>query len=403
MSTPAATGRPGRPLDAAAETLAAARGQLAEGRFAEAAASARRGHEQMAEAYLRAQPSPRREGRAVWNHSGTGAYPGDWDRSARELARNGFNMILPNMLWGGQAHYASDVLPRSETFRRYGDQIAQCVAAARKYHLEVHVWKVHYNLAGAPRGVHRAHAAGAPHAGLRARPAGRLALPFAPGQPAARSAEHVGSRPAVSDRRPAHGLHPLSGRPMLLLRRLPEAVRGRLGPPGAPLAGRLLQRRRARTSTTIGACRQITLLVAAIRRELKDLRPELKLSAAVWGGYPDCRRWVAQDWPAWVRAGDLDFVCPMDYTERPQGVCPLGRAAGEAGRRPHPDLCGHRRHGVRSGLSADGVVGQIYYARLLGAGGFSIFNFDHATAASILPGLGLGVGRAPAVPPHRGR
>ena len=38
----------------------------------------------------------------MWNHSGTGAYPGDWERSAKLLAENGFNMILPNMLWGGR-------------------------------------------------------------------------------------------------------------------------------------------------------------------------------------------------------------------------------------------------------------------------------------------------------------
>jgi hypothetical protein len=37
----------------------------------------------------------------MWNHSGTGAYPGDWMRSAKLLSENGFNMILPNMLWPG--------------------------------------------------------------------------------------------------------------------------------------------------------------------------------------------------------------------------------------------------------------------------------------------------------------
>ena len=54
----------------------------------------------------------------------------------------GFNMIFPNMLWGGLAHYPSDVLPRSARVRKYGDQIAQCLAAAHRHGLEVHVWKV---------------------------------------------------------------------------------------------------------------------------------------------------------------------------------------------------------------------------------------------------------------------
>ena len=87
----------------------------------------------------------------MWNHSGTGAFPGDWQRSAKLLHENGFNMILPNMLWGGVAHYASDVLPRSATFRQYGDQIEQCCAAAKKHGLEVHVWKVNFNLGAAPK------------------------------------------------------------------------------------------------------------------------------------------------------------------------------------------------------------------------------------------------------------
>ena len=57
------------------------------------------------EAALRAQTPRSREARAFWEHAGTGAYPGDWPRTARELRLAGFNMILPNMLWGGAAHF----------------------------------------------------------------------------------------------------------------------------------------------------------------------------------------------------------------------------------------------------------------------------------------------------------
>ena len=55
-------------------------------------------------------------------------------------------------------------------------------------------------------------------------------------------------------------------------------------------------------------------------------------------------------------------------------------------------------------LTADRVVGQIRLARSLGAAGFSIFNFEPRTAASIVPAVGLGAGAttpAPLVPnPH---
>ena len=74
----------------------------------------------LSQAYLFSQETLEVEGRAIWNHSGTGAYPGDWDRSAYELATAGFNMIFPNMLWAGLAHYASDIQPRSWTLTIMG-------------------------------------------------------------------------------------------------------------------------------------------------------------------------------------------------------------------------------------------------------------------------------------------
>ena len=133
-------------------------------------------------------------------------------------------MILPNMLWAGQAHYPSDVLPRSATFAKYGDQIEQCVAAAKKYGLEVHVWKVNFNLAGAPREfVEKLRRQGRTQVTVDGRATG-LALPVAPGESAAGVGEHVGSRPQVSRRRPALRLHSLSGPALVLLRRLPPAV-----------------------------------------------------------------------------------------------------------------------------------------------------------------------------------
>ena len=53
---------------------------VAEGQNYLAAQAAAQGR-QLLHTYLRAQPSLAREGCAFWNHSGTGAYPGDWDRT----------------------------------------------------------------------------------------------------------------------------------------------------------------------------------------------------------------------------------------------------------------------------------------------------------------------------------
>ncbi len=138
-------------LAEARASLAKAKALIQAGQFAEAVETAHQARDLAGEAYLRAQPSPTREGRAFWNHSGTGAYPGDWERTAKELSAAGFNMVIPNSLWAGVAHYESDVLPRSATFEKYGDQIAQCVAACKKHGIEVHVWKVNFNLSNAPK------------------------------------------------------------------------------------------------------------------------------------------------------------------------------------------------------------------------------------------------------------
>ena len=143
-----------RHLDRARRDWESANELFAQEAYDRAIESAQAAHDSLVKAYLAAVESPQREGRAVWNHSGTGAFPDDpdsWNRSAKLLAENGFNMVFPNMLWGGLTHYPSDVLPRSVTFRRFGDQIEQCCTAAKRRGIEVHVWKVCFNLTTAPK------------------------------------------------------------------------------------------------------------------------------------------------------------------------------------------------------------------------------------------------------------
>lgn len=92
-----------------------------------------------------------REFRGAWIHSGYGIEGWGWDRTVAVLATNGFNALLPNLLWGGLAHYPSKLLPSSPRIKTDGDQIAECLKACRKYGIELHVWKVNFNLSTAPR------------------------------------------------------------------------------------------------------------------------------------------------------------------------------------------------------------------------------------------------------------
>jgi len=367
--------------------------------YVETAQFAEAAHRHLVDAYLWSQPSPKREGRAVWNHSGTGAYTGDWGPSAEELATAGINMIQPNMLWGGLAHYASDILPRSDTFRQYGDQVEQCVAAAKKHGLQVHVWKVNYNLSNAPKDfVEKMRRAGRTQVTAGGQPQNWLC----PSHPENQKLE-LESMLEVARKYAVDGLH-------FDYIRYPnreccycEGCRGRFeAASGRKVANwpRDCYSGEWRDEYNDWRCKQITALVAAVHREGKKLRPQLKISAAVFGGYPGCRDSVAQDWPAWIKAGYLDYVCPMDYTTSATEFRALVENQLKLVGGRIPVYPGIGATASSSTLSPDRVVGQIHIARSLGAAGFTIFNFDRGTAQSIIPGIGLGAGAQRAVPPH---
>lgn len=387
-------------LQRALQSLAEAKLKMASEAYPEAARQIREARELLAEAYLRATPSRAPEGRAFWEHSGLGAYPGDWDRTAKELAGAGFNMVIPNMLWGGVAHYASDVLPRSEVFRKHGDQIAQCVAAAHKHGIEVHVWKVNYNLSRAPRDfVERLRAEGRTQVSRQ----GESHDWLCPSHPENFKLE-LESMLEVARKYEVDGLH-------FDYIRYPDGdhcycdgCRQRFEKDSGRKVARWPDdcfRGERREEYRDWRCRQITRLVEAVHREAKKIRPGIKISAAVFGSYPSCRESVGQDWPAWIKAGYLDFVCPMDYTESDLAFSALVANQLELVGGRIPIYPGIGATASRTSLTADRVVAQIYHARSLSAGGFCIFNLDRRTIGSIVPGVGLGVGVHPAQPPHR--
>ncbi len=358
------------------------------GEYARVVELAGRLHEQLVEAYLLVQPAKEVEGRAIWNHSGTGAYDGDWPRTARELSEAGFNMVLPNMLWGGRAHYASDVLPRSRTFQQYGDQIAQCVAACKPYGIEVHVWKVNWNLSGAPpefvakiRREHRNQVSndGAAHDWLCPSHPENFQLELDSMLEVARKYEVDGLHFDYI-RYPDHSKCYCDGcRERFETQRGQKVANWPRDCFSGPLSEEYGQWR----------CDQITRLVKAVHEQAKEVRPGIEISAAVFGAYPSCKASVAQDWVAWVEAGYLDFICPMDYTENDQAFVNLVTSQLEYvdGRIPVYPGIGQWR------LSDDRTVGQIHYAQQLGAPGFTIFNLTAQSIQSAVAVIGRGPGR----------
>ncbi|MBN2577668.1 MAG: family 10 glycosylhydrolase [Pirellulales bacterium] len=331
-------------------------------------------------------PNRVKEVRAAWNHSGTGAYPGDWERSCRVLEENGFTLILPNMVWGGIAHYPSKILPHSKTFRKYGDQIAQCLAATKRHGIEVHVWKVNYNLATAPKDfVEKMHKAGRTQRSVAGKPTNWLC----PSHPENQRLERNVMLEVIREY-PVAGIH-------FDYIRYPDrehcycpGCRERFEADSGKKVARWPQDCYSgprKEEYNAWRCRQTTQLVATVSREARKIRPGIKISAAVYGGYPQCRASVAQDWPEWIKSGYLDFVCPMDYTANDQSFQKLveNQLRLVGGRIPvYPGI---GASATRPPLTPERVAEQIRLLQRLGARGFTLFELNLTTAETLLPGL----------------
>ena len=389
-----------RDLDRTTAALTQAKQLLAQNQAFQSISHARRCREQRVKIYLLTRASPPREARAFWDHSPTGPYPGNWDRTCKELADAGFNMIIVNMLWGGLAHYPSEILPRSKTYEMYGDQIEQCLKAARKHGLEIHVWKVNHNLTTAPPSfVKQLRNAGRTQVSVNGEPADWLN----PAHPENFQLE-VDSMLEVVKKYPVDGIHfdyiryPNDRHDYSDFSRQKfesdTGIRVENWPTDC-YSGKLKSRYRDWRAD------QITRLVETVQRQARQIRPSIKVSAAVFREYPDCREWVAQDWPLWAKRGYLDFICPMDYTASDDqfrlwiedqqkhlgGTIPIYPGIGALS--------------TEATLSSDRVLGQVDLTRQLRTGGFTVFSLNPQTLTSIVPDFKQSAGKVKAIPPHR--
>jgi len=349
-------------------------------RWVEAMAAAQEARSDLVEAYLASQLPLDGEWRAVSNHPGTGGEPGGWGESAQVLAECGFNAVLPDMAWGGVAHYASDVLPRSDTFRARGDQLAQCVAACHRHGVQVHAWKVNWNLGRrAPRDfVDRLRAEGR----LQTSDGGKEVAWLCPSHPANLRLETEAMLEMVRKYdvdgimfdyiryRDAHVCFCDGCR----TRFQHDTGQQIANWPTEVTSGRL------RDAYRSWRCDQITRLVRAVSRDAHALKPYVRVSAAVFSRYPSCRAQVGQDWVAWVREGLLDFVIPMDSADSGAAIQAMVKGQVEMidGQIP---LCPSLFVTLSSRvLTPDQATAQIIGSRQAGADGFNLF--DHSSAMS---------------------
>ncbi|MCC6730212.1 MAG: family 10 glycosylhydrolase [Chthonomonadales bacterium] len=385
-------------LDRATAAYRHASSLAADARYPEALEAASEAGSRLTAAYAAAQPSRAGEFRGVWCHSAYGVEGLTWDEAARRLKEAGFTAVVPNMLWGGVADYPSKVLPVRDRVARDGDAIARCIAASRKTGIQVHVWKVNWNLSGAPDAfVARMRAEGR----MQSDNGGHEVLWLCPSHPANFALERDSMLEVVRNY-DVDGIHfdyirypdssacycggcrrrfeeqtarPADRWPADVLR-------------GGPRYARYQEFRRS----------NITRLVRAVSEEAHRIKPWIRVSAAVFPNWPSCREEIGQDWGRWVREGWLDFVCPMDYSAssaefRTRVQVQRGAVAGRVPLYP----------GIGAsapGLTAAQVIDQVAIARAEGADGFIVFNYDAALVSDHLPALGRGATAVPAHAPH---
>lgn len=382
-------------LKAAGRSRDEARAALGRGDFAAAMDLADAARQQVTEAWCRAQPSLPGEFRAFWCHSAFGVQGMTWDEALGRMATNGFTAILPNMLWGGVAFYESRLLPVSPEVAKRGDQIALCLAAARRHGIQVHVWKVNWNLG---------HAVPAPFL-EKMRRAQRLQFNsrgkeepwLCPSHPENQKLE-IESMVEVARNYDVDGIHfdyiryPDSDH--CFCAGCKERFQRATGQTLAQWPRDVMSDSAVRQQWLDWRRTNITIVVRAVAEQAHALKPKLKISAAVFRNWATDRDGVGQDWKLWCDRGWLDFVCPMDYTpSHRQFENMVARQVEWAGRTPVYPGIGESASSSR--LGADGVIEQIQISRRYKTGGFVIFNYGVPEAKELLPLLGLGITARP--------
>ncbi len=360
------------------------------GHAAEALEACGKVRDTLLEAYCLAQPSKAGEFRAMWCHSAFGVNGESWEKAVARLKDCGFTAVMPNMLWGGTAYYPSDVLPVSPEVAKKGDQIAECLAACKKHGIQMHVWKVNWNLGHepSPAFVEKLRA----EKRLQQSWNGEEHLWLCPSNPLNEKLEHDAML-EVATKYDIDGIHfdyiRYPGADHCFCTPCRERFEKASGKAVANWPKDVQMKGPRRAEWEDWCQNNITTLVRHVSEDVHKLKPRMKVSAAVFRNWDIDRHWVMQDWKQWCERGYLDFVCPMDYTENDgtyEGWMKRQKElAGPAGLVP-----GIGASSSNYSLTPDRVINQINLTRKYGTQGFIIFNYGEKEAANLLPMLKLG-------------
>ncbi len=327
--------------------------------------------------------APKMKLRGVWEHKGYGLYPGDWNKTADILEQGKINTLFVDMLSAGEAHYPSRVIPPSNIATELGDQIAQCIRACNKRNIAVHIWKVCWKVDDSTPAF---RAEMEKQGRLQMDVDGKIQPWLNPADPRNQRHEIESIMEIVSHYR-VDGIH-------LDYIRYPNGSSCY-----SPATRRFFEQWLGKTVTRwpkdvleggyhYGSYRKwraevINGYIKKVRTELRKKAPGVKLSAAVFGGYPECIESVGQDWGTWLKKGWVDFVCPMNYTEDSFEFNELIRHQQTIDNRPGAIIPGIGVSAGESSLSIDRITHQINQLKARNFDGYVLFDLDPELAERV--------------------
>jgi len=323
--------------------------------------------------------------RGIWLHDPRGV---DWQKVMAELYTARMNAIFVKFSTGGAAYYRSEVLPGSSYAGR--DEAALCLAAARRYGIQVHAWRVCFQMKDAPaESQQRAVREGRvqlDRSGRVLRPSYRAPV-LCPSHDWNRSLE-VRATVELATKYPFNGVHLdylrwIDAEPCCCAtcrKRFCRDTRSTVAswPRDVMKGGRLAQ-------TFVSWREQImTRMVAEISPAVRRARPSTRISAAVWPELASVRRDRGQNWKAWVDAGWLDFICPMNYSTDPAMFAKRLSEERALVNGRVPIYVGIAAYKCTSGSQLRQLVALAHSSR---AGGWVLFNYDERFRTQFLPYL----------------
>ena len=357
-------------------------------KFPEAVKQYRKADELGSRIFMESAAARPGELRGVWCHSAYGVPGYSWDEVVRTLAENGFNALFLNACWADLADYPSSVLMNAPDIAEKGDQVALCLEACRKYGVELHIWRVCWNLG------YRY-----PADKLSAMQAAKRTQKAANGEDSAFLAPHIAENLAleldaieeIAKRYKVDGIHldyiRYSSSRFDYSDGAREAFETSLGrkveawPDDCQAGGCLFN------DFCAWRCGNISKLVKGAKERIAKAGSKAKLSVAVYPEWNNSPEWIGQDVREWIDNGWVDFICPMDYSADINEYSTWLQAQYDYNQGRVPVYIGVGLYKLKGNVPA---LQQIEKARKLGHDGFVCFDLKKGFLEDLLPQLGKG-------------